>query len=67
MKNKVLAFFGLFIVSVGSLVASDFALQVTSDELSVVANGGEKVVSIPQGTVGKQVNVGGSEFLLSFG
>ena len=67
MKNKVLAFFGLFIVSVASLIASDFALQVTSDELSVVANGGEKVVSIPQGTVGKQVNVGGSEFLLSFG
>lgn len=67
MKNKVLTFFGLFIVAVGSLVASDFAIQVTSDELSVVANGGEKVVSVPQGTVGKQVNVGGSEFLLSFG
>lgn len=67
MKNKLLSIFALLLISVVSARAIDFTLKVNQEELAVVSATGATIVQIPQGTVGKQVKVGASEFLLSFG
>ena len=67
MKNKLLSVVALILISFVSADAGDFNLKVSQDLLTVVSATGETVVQIPKGTVGKQVKVGASEFLLSFG
>ncbi len=67
MKYRLLSISALILFSVASLFAADFSLQVSQNTLTVVSGAGEKVAQISQGAVGKQVNVGGTEFLLSFG
>jgi hypothetical protein len=67
MKKRFLVAGFYWAVALISTFADDFKLQVISDTLVIQSGTGEKVSEIFQGTVGKQVSVGTSQFLVSFG
>lgn len=69
MKNTTRFLLGLTAFACIAMLGNttEFSIQVANDQLSVASADGKKVASFEQGTVGKEVKVGISQFLLSFG
>lgn len=65
LKNSLVSF--VFLGFILFSPAENFTLTITEGSLSVLDSQGNKIGEYSQGTVGKPVSVGASQFLLSFG
>ncbi|MES2309174.1 MAG: FecR family protein [Verrucomicrobiota bacterium] len=65
MKKHCLSIVSFLAITLIAALADDFRIQVDSGNLFVRNLKGDLIAEIPQGTVGKQVSVGSSQFLLT--